>query len=255
MIRTLAVVPAFNEATRIAPVIRGLLALGLPVLVVDDGSRDATADVARDAGARVLRKANGGKGTAIRAGAAWALAQGFDQALFLDGDGQHDPAEAVRLLAAGSRLRAAGHRRILVIGGRLLCLARQPTYRRCFNRLSSLVVTWFSGRRIVDSQSGYRLCDPAVLLALPTTGCRYDLETEACILAARAGVAVAEVPISVIYNDKVSGVHPVFDTARFFIAAAGATLASRPWLRRSAPGNARSAPAADVPATAAAEQA
>lgn len=210
----LAVIPAYNEAQRIAPVIRQLVAQGLPVLVVDDGSRDLTTQVAAQAGAQVLRRTNGGKGTAIIAGCRRAVELGYRRVLLLDGDGQHDPAEASRLIAAA--LRGAD----LVIGKRMLDPGRQPVHRRCFNRLSSLLVTMAAGQRIRDSQSGYRVCDPRLLLSLPLVGHRYDLETEMCILAARAGRRVVEVPIRVIYNDKVSGVHPLFDTLRFFRAVA-----------------------------------
>jgi glycosyltransferase involved in cell wall biosynthesis len=193
-------------------VIAGLKSLGLTVLVVDDGSRDATADTSRQAGAIVLQRANGGKGTAIIAGCRFAIEQGYHRVLLLDGDGQHDPLEAPKLIHAA--LKGAD----LVIGKRMLNLGRQPLHRRFLNRMSSLLVTMAAGRSIRDSQSGYRVCDPRLLLSLPMAGHRYDLETEMCVLAARAGCHVVEVPITVIYNDKVSGVHPIFDTLRFFRA-------------------------------------
>jgi glycosyltransferase involved in cell wall biosynthesis len=217
----LAVIPAYNEAARIAPVIDALRVLGLTVLVVDDGSHDHTAEVARTHGAVVVQRQNGGKGSAILAGCRYAVARGYRRVLLLDGDGQHDPFEAPRLIEAG--LRGAD----LVIGKRMLQLARQPLHRRCFNRLSSLLVTMAAGRRIRDSQSGYRLCDPRLLLALPMTGQRYDLETEMCILAARGGQRICEVPITVIYNDKISGVHPLYDTLRFFRAVGTSLLRCR----------------------------
>ncbi|GDY12509.1 dolichyl-phosphate mannose synthase [Planctomycetota bacterium] len=229
----LAIVPAYNEATRIAPVIAVLVGLGLPVLVVDDGSHDDTAAAARAAGARVLRKPNGGKGSAILAGSAWAVDQGFRLALFIDGDGQHDPREALRLIAAAKMLDQRGREPFLVIGRRMLRIECQPLHRRFLNRLSSLTVTFFAGRRIIDSQSGFRLCDPALLLRLPLAGRRYDLESEVCVLAGRAGITVTEVPITVIYNDKVSGLHPVWDTLRFLKAAVFAWFRARPWLRRA----------------------
>ena len=224
----LAVIPAYNEAARIAPVVRHLVAQGLPVLVIDDGSRDQTAQVAREAGADVVRRTNGGKGTAIIAGCRRAIELGYRRVLLLDGDGQHDPAEAPRLIAAARRGAD------LVIGMRMLDLGRQPLHRRCFNRLSSLLVTMAAGQRIRDSQSGYRMCDPRLLLSLPLAGHKYDLETEMCILAARAGRRVVEVPIRVIYNDKVSGVHPVYDTLRFF-RAVGMSLTRCRCSRRLAP--------------------
>jgi glycosyltransferase involved in cell wall biosynthesis len=223
-IEILAVIAAHDEATRIAPVIAALLELGLPVLVVDDGSRDDTAGVAREAGAHVLRKSNGGKGSAIIAGCSWAVGRGYARVLLLDGDGQHDPRECPALLRASRR---AG----LVIGKRVVGVHRQPRHRWLCNRLSSLLVTMAAGRRIVDSQSGYRVCDPRLVLALPMRGRRYDLESEMCILAARAGVRIAEVPVTVIYNDKRSGMHPLFDSLRFLRAVLVAFINSRSRLR------------------------
>lgn len=217
----LAIIPAFNEESRIGPVIAGLMQLGLPVLVVDDGSRDRTAARAHACGASVLRQVNAGKGAALLAGCRWACSRGYLRVLLIDGDGQHDPGEAGRLMAAAAR--GAG----LVIGKRVRDLNRQPLHRRYFNRLSSLLVTLVAGRRIIDSQSGYRLCDPRLLLRLPLCGRHYDLETEMCVLAARAGVRLIEVPIRVIYNDKRSGLHPLFDTVRFFRAILNSAMRNR----------------------------
>jgi hypothetical protein len=103
-----------------------------------------------------------------------------------------------------------------------------------------------------DSQSGFRFCDPRLLLSLPLAGRRYDLETEVCILTARAGLRLVEVPISVIYNDKVSGVHPLYDTLRFFRAVAlsitrcrgGHRLAPYPAMSTPAPAALAAEPAA-----------
>jgi glycosyltransferase involved in cell wall biosynthesis len=228
--QVLAIIPAYNEASRINAVILALKDHGYAVLVVDDGSRDDTARVAADSGAVVVRQANGGKGAAMRLGCAWAARAGYRRVLLLDGDGQHDPAEAGRLLAAAQRSGAE-----VVIGKRTLLPARQPLYRRCFNRLSSLLVTLAAGHGIRDSQSGYRLLDPVLLLRLPLQGRRYDLESEFCILACRAGVRLVEVPITVIYLDKRSGVHPLWDTLRFFYAVGMAVVHVRSRLRRFRP--------------------
>jgi len=98
--RVLALVPAHDEAPRIAAVVREA-ARHLPVLVVDDGSADGTAAVARAAGADVLeQRPNAGKGAALRAGFRQALAAGYDGVITLDADGQHDPAEIPAFLAA-----------------------------------------------------------------------------------------------------------------------------------------------------------
>ncbi len=218
-------IPARNESGRIAPVIDALRAEGLKVLVVEDGSTDGAGAVARARGATVLRQAGAGKGTAILAGCRWAVARGYRQVLLLDGDRQHDAREAVLLIAAAAR---GG----LVIGARLRDLTRQPLHRRAINRLSSLLVTLAAGRRVVDSQSGFRLCDPRLLLRLPVRGRHHDLESEVCVLAARAGLRIVEVPIRVIYHDKPSGVHWLIDGVRFLRAVAVSLSNSRPWLRR-----------------------
>src|SRR5687768_16245625 len=90
----LAVIPAYNEGSRIAAVIAALQRLPLPVLVVDDGSRDDTVAQAVAAGAEVHSQPNAGKGKAILAGCRWAVDHGYQAVLLLDGDGQHDPREA-----------------------------------------------------------------------------------------------------------------------------------------------------------------
>ncbi|MCB0117118.1 MAG: glycosyltransferase family 2 protein, partial [Caldilineaceae bacterium] len=91
--KILALIPAFNEAARVAPVVEQART-HLPVLVVDDGSTDDTSTVAQAAGAIVVRQEpNQGKGTALQRGFRYALEEGFDAVLTLDADGQHDPAE------------------------------------------------------------------------------------------------------------------------------------------------------------------
>src|SRR5512141_759016 len=96
----LALIPAYNEERHIAEVIRKT-AQFLPVLVVDDGSRDDTAACAEAAGATVLRQVpNQGKGAALRAGFRWALEHGYEAVLMLDADGQHDPQEIPLFLKA-----------------------------------------------------------------------------------------------------------------------------------------------------------
>ena len=96
--RILALVPGYNEERGIAAVVRGVLP-HLPLLVVDDGSKDATASRAEEAGARVHRQVpNQGKGAALRAGFRIALEEGYDAVLTLDADGQHDPEEIPRFV-------------------------------------------------------------------------------------------------------------------------------------------------------------
>ena len=127
----------------------------LPVLVVDDGSSDDTAERARAAGATVIeQRPNQGKGAALRAGFRWAIARDFDAVVTLDGDGQHDPKEIGRFVAAFEAARPD-----LVIGARNF--RRMPPLRRLGNSLGAMAFSWAVGRRIEDNQSGYRLDQPA----------------------------------------------------------------------------------------------
>jgi len=146
-----ALIPAHDEAPRIASVVAATVDQ-LPVIVVDDGSTDATTVRAREAGADVIeQRPNQGKGAALRTGFRRALADGADAILTLDADGQHDPAEIRRFLAAW----AAEPRPDLVIGQR--SFRAMPPVRRLSNELGRIAFSWAVGQPIPDNQSGYRL--------------------------------------------------------------------------------------------------
>ena len=201
--RVLVVIPAFNEAPRIAEVVRGALA-HLPVLVVDDGSSDATASLAEAAGAEVLvQRPNQGKGAALRAGFRRALEQGFDAVITLDGDGQHDPSAIPAFLAGRT---VAGD--ALVIGCR--DFRRMPPARRLANALGGRAFSWAVGRDIPDNQSGYRLVDRRLmnaLLASPKSG--FTFEVEMITTCIRGGWPMAWVPIRTIYAGEPSHIRPL----------------------------------------------
>ena len=199
---TLALIPAYNEAQRIAPVIAATLAR-LPALVVDDGSRDDTAAVAEAAGATVLRQVpNQGKGAALRAGLRWGLERGYDAVLTLDADGQHDPAEIPTLLAAFAATRAD-----LLIGSR--DFSQMPLSRRVANTLGRWSFSWALGQRIEDNQSGYRLLSrrmaEAVLLSQEQG---FEFEVEMIVICVQRGYTLAWAPIRTIYGDQGSHIDP-----------------------------------------------
>ena len=207
--RALAVVPAFNEASRIGDVVRGALT-HLPVLVVDDGSSDATAAEARAAGAKVLvQRPNQGKGAALRAGFRWALERGFDAVVTLDGDGQHEPDAIPAFLAARA---AAGD--ALVIGCR--DFRRMPPVRRLANELGGRAFSWAVGRPIADNQSGYRLVDGHLMDALlESRESGFAFEVEMITTCIRGGWPLAWVPIRTIYAGEPSHVRPLAHLAGF----------------------------------------
>ena len=216
-----AIVPAHDEAPRIGGVVRGAAA-HLPVLVVDDGSADETAERSAEAGATVVRQMpNQGKGAALRTGFRWAIDQGADAAITLDGDGQHDPAEIARFLEAW----AAGAPD-LVVGRRNF--RSMPPSRRLANELGTLAFSWAVGRRIPDNQSGFRLVSRRLMEAtLASDEAGFEFEVEMILTAIRAGWRIGWVPIRTIYEGQTSHIRPGRHLRRFLATTWRARKAMR----------------------------
>ena len=207
--RILALIPAWNEARTIGPIIEAVRQ-ALPVLVVDDGSRDATAEVARRAGAMVVsHEVNRRKGAALMTGFAWALDHRYDAVVTLDADGQHDPADLCKLLNAYEE--GAGD---LIIGERTF--SKMPFPRWFTTPLGSVVLSWALGVRVTDNQSGYRALSRRLLEAMRLTSTGYEMEVEMIWEAVRLGMRIGWVPIRTIYlPERKSGFHPWKDSLRF----------------------------------------
>ena len=193
------VVPAFNEAATIAGVVGRLRAVcpAVPLIVVDDGSTDGTAARAAAAGADwvIQARRRSGKGAALRAGFAAALRRGADVVATLDGDGQHDPAELPRLLAAARESPGA-----LVVGDRLGSEGDPiPRLRLGAIRVADRVLCWLTRAPLRDTQCGFRLYPAALLRTLPFREGGFVLETEVLIGAARLGHPLVSVPVRSIY--------------------------------------------------------
>jgi glycosyltransferase involved in cell wall biosynthesis len=207
----LALIPCFNEERTIAEVVRGCLRHADAALVVDDGSRDATADRAREAGAVVIRQVpNRGKGVALNAGYDYAARNGYDAVVTLDGDMQHDTAEIPKFIEAAKP--ADVH---VVLGCRMMDVSTMPRLRQWTNRTTSRLVSRRAGQKMLDSQTGYRLIKRAVLESVRCTTRNYDAESELLIKAGRKGFHVVEVPIATIYRGGKSSINPLWDTLRF----------------------------------------
>ena len=198
----LALIPAYQEGPRIAAVVERTQ-VHLPVVVVDDGSTDDTADRAVAAGALVIRQVpNAGKGAALRRGFRHALEHEADAVVTLDADGQHDPAEIPRFLAAFEHGRPE-----LVIGRRNF--RTMPPVRRLSNTLGGIVFSAAVGQRIADNQSGYRLIGRKLMTALldsDESGFEFEVEMIARCIA--LGLPLAEVPIRTIYAGEPSHIRP-----------------------------------------------
>lgn len=195
----------------IGMIVRGSLRHVDAVLVVDDGSQDGTAALAREAGAHVVRHPRRqGKGRALRTGFAWARAAGFDCVITLDGDGQHDPADIPRLTAADGRAA-------IVVGCRAVTGRGVPVLRVFGNRLSTAVVSRLAGRAFRDSQSGFRRLRRVVLDRLDLQADGFEMESELLVRAARLGLAIAEVPVWTRYGLPGSDFRPFWDSVRFAV--------------------------------------
>jgi len=194
-LRRVAIVPGYNEEGSIGAVIDEIRAVDpeIEIVVVDDGSRDRTAEAAASRGARVLQLPfNLGIGGAVQTGYRFAHEHGFDLALRVDGDGQHDPAQFAVL--AGPVL--SGHADIAV-GSRFIGRKgyRSSRSRRLAIRVLAWTVTLIVGGRVTDPTSGFQVANRRAI-ALYARDYPHDYpEVEATVLAAKAGLRRAEVPV------------------------------------------------------------
>jgi glycosyltransferase involved in cell wall biosynthesis len=210
MMRAAALIPAFNEGRTIAAVVEGLDGCVARVIVVDDGSSDDTAARAAAAGAEVLRHTTRcGKGTAVRTGLAHLRDGGYTHVLLLDGDMQHLPAEAARLLAAARDTDADA-----VLGERTFAREAMPAARYHANVIGSRALSWFVGVPVHDTQCGFRVFRLDILLDLPLRASGYDIETEMLVKVRRRGGRITSVPITAVYAGERSKLRPVRDTTR-----------------------------------------
>jgi dolichol-phosphate mannosyltransferase len=218
--RVLMIAPAYDEEAKIGEVVRRCPRDVVDeMLVVDDGSTDRTADVARAAGARVISLGYvAGVGAAIRRGFEVARAEGFDIVTVIAGNNKDDPGEVTRLLdpicdgacdfVMGSRFLAGGG-----YGGDM------PAYRKVATRLHPFLVGLLTGRRITESTNGYRaiktsvLADPRINLSQAWLD-QYELEVYLLIRVLKLGYRTCEVPVSKIYPPRAIGntkMRPVID--------------------------------------------
>lgn len=220
--RTLIVMPALNEESSVAAVIGEIREAlpGVTVLVVDDGSTDATARVASGAGALVARLPfNLGVGGAMRVGFAYALRNGYDVVVQIDADGQHDPRDVPLVLEAldgadlvlGARFAGAGDYEM-----------RGP--RRWATRLLAATLSRTARTHLTDTTSGFRASGPrAIALFARYYPAEYLGDTvESLVIAARAGLTVRQVPVAMRAR---SGGTPSHNPVRAAIYLARAAIA------------------------------
>ncbi len=211
--QTAAVIPAYQDEKHIRDIVRRTRERLDHVVVIDDGSSDQTAQRAREAGAEVIvHDENRGKGEALKTGLGHWLDREVTWVSLLDSDGQHLPEEIDRFMASA----AAATRPSFFIGNRMNDLAGMPFIRRVVNRYMSRGISRVCGQEIPDTQCGFRMLDRQLIPELLGGGHRFDYETEVLIIASRKGYRIESVPITTVYTDQVSKIHPLRDAFRFF---------------------------------------
>lgn len=208
------IIPVYNHAGTVAQIVSDSLALGFPVIVIDDGSTDNTYDQIKEIkGIQILRhERNQGKGAAILTGFA-AASRVADFAITIDADGQHYPQDARKLIQSIPK-----NSRPIVMGARAGMTGEHVPWTSSFGRkFSNFWVQISGGPKISDSQSGFRIYPLPEALNLKTKARRFQFEVEILVHAHRNGIPVTEAPIRVHYNPeggRISHFRPFVDFLR-----------------------------------------
>ncbi len=209
--RYCVLIPAFDAEKTIGGLVAHIKTQGLPIVVVDDGSRDQTAAVAAQHGALVISHLrNEGKGMALRTGFEYALRSRYDGVVTMDSDEQHDPAEIVRLIDEGEHVHAG-----IVVGNRMANGRAMPAVRHWTNRLMSSIVSALARQSVPDSQCGFRFIRREVLESVPLRSRRFEIESELLLRAAARRWKIISIPVRAIYDGHRSHIRPFPDALRF----------------------------------------
>ena len=198
--KILIVVPAFNEEKRIGAILSDLKKARQKIIVVDDGSKDRTAQIAKRYTPYVFRhRVNLGKGAALKTGAEFAFKNEADAVVFMDSDGQHkvkDLPEFIKALEDGYEV---------VFGSRNLNFG-VPLVRYMGNKMASLFVSLLFGIYASDLLCGYRAITKKAFKKMNWESTGYSIETEMVVRTKQLGLKHCEVPVETVYYDKVKGV-------------------------------------------------
>ncbi|MCX5703536.1 MAG: glycosyltransferase family 2 protein [Candidatus Omnitrophica bacterium] len=210
--RTCVIIPTYNEARAIAGLVKEIKRQDLDVLVVDDGSGDNTAQIAKDSGAIVLRnEINQGKGASLIKGFNYALSRDYDAVITMDGDGQHLPEDIPYFIRLAAYSDGA-----IFIGNRMQSTKNIPLVRFLTNKFMSWLISGIAKQKIPDTQCGFRLIKKEALKKVPLATSKYETESEILIRGSRLGFKIESVPIKTIYMGEKSQINPFIDTLRFF---------------------------------------
>lgn len=209
--RACVVIPTYNESKKIADLIKEVRQQGLEVIVVDDGSSDMTPRIAQESGARVLRnEKNQGKGASLIKGFRYALGNGFDAVITMDGDGQHLPQDLPLFLRLARQSQSG-----IFVGNRMNKARSMPLVRFLTNKFMSWLISAVAGQKIPDTQCGFRLIKKEVLESVRFETSKFEIESEMLIKASRRGFRIESLPIKTVYAGEKSQINPFIDTLRF----------------------------------------
>lgn len=221
--RWCVLIPCLNEEAAIQSVVESVLALGAPVIVIDDGSDDRTPEIVAALPVTLLRhEQRCGKGEALRHGFREALRQGYDAVLTMDGDGQHLASDIPRIVAAAARY--PDH---IVIGARLLDREQQPKGRRRANAVADWGISWACAQPVADTQSGQRWYPHVALALVDLPAENFVFEAAILIAASREKkLGVVSVPIASRYHGafRPSHLRPVRDVTRITLYTIGRVI-------------------------------
>lgn len=205
--------PAYNAAATVGLVVREALRYVPRVLVADDGSNDRTGLIAAEAGGEVISiDENRGKGHALKVLFQRAIEEGYDAVISMDADGQHDPQEIPRFIAAHAENPGA-----VIVGSRMHAKNKIPRARYNSMHVARFFISYAANQFIEDTQCGYRVYPLSLIKQMRLTQGRYVTESELLIKAGDLGGRVTTIPIGTIYGDHVSHFRPVIDVT--FITA------------------------------------
>jgi dolichol-phosphate mannosyltransferase len=205
------VIPTYNEAKTIGPIVGALDKRGFRVIVVDDGSGDNTIVEANKFGAEIIAYAkNAGKGRSVREGLEYALENNCEAVITMDGDGQHSIDDIDKFIDEYKKSGAD-----LILGNRLHNPRKMPFVRRCTNFIMSFIISLLIIEKIEDSQCGYRLISRKGIEKMNLNTTKYEIESEMLVEAKRRGLKMSSVNIDSIYEGETSQINPFLDTFRF----------------------------------------
>ncbi len=205
------VIATYNENKEIGRLVKEIKRQNLDVLVIDDGSSDLTSEIAKESGAIVLRnEKNEGKGASLRKGFHYALNNGFDAIITMDGDGQHSPEDIPFFLRLAKHSDAG-----VIVGNRMQKTKSMPVVRYLTNKVMSCFLSYMVRQKIPDTQCGFRLIKNEVLKNMSFVASKYEIESEMLIKSSFLGFKIESVPIKTIYGREKSQINPFMDTLRF----------------------------------------